>query len=99
MAGGNLNSGVFSEFAITEMDDAGAAPNYPSGQHGGGHCYQQNTTELTSFQPFGGYVFGMRGEDIWGNLEGLAGYVKYASGSVSGVIDIVDRAAAKAAGF
>ncbi|MGD0157849.1 MAG: putative Ig domain-containing protein [Terracidiphilus sp.] len=91
IAGGDLDSSShFSDFAIVEMDDAGAPPTYPSGQHGSGHCYKQNTTGLSGAQPSGGYVWGLRGEDSHGNLEAQVGSGQWTSGSVSGVIDMVD---------
>jgi hypothetical protein len=83
LAGGNLNSSsVFSELAITEMDDAGTSP---SGQHGGGHCYLQNTTSLSSSQPSGNYVFGFSGEDSSGDPESMVGYISFdGNGKITG---------------
>jgi hypothetical protein len=92
LAGGDLNGGsMFSEFAITEMDDAGTDP---SGQHGSGHCYLQNTTTaFTGTQPSGGYVFKLTGEDISGEPESIVGSVKFTgSKTVSGLQDVVDYA-------
>ena len=90
--GGNLNtSGVFSEFAITEMDDAGANP---SGTHGGGHCYLQSPASswnTANAALSGSYAFGFRDESSDGSLGALAGYVDFtsASSSVSGEVDQV----------
>lgn len=87
LAGGNLDSNShFSDFAIVEMDDVGTSP---SDQHGGGHCYQQNTTGLSGIQLSGGYVLGMTGEDMDGNLDSVAGFLKFSGGTISGVADVV----------
>jgi hypothetical protein len=96
IAGGNLDSNShFTEFAMIEMDDAGTSP---SGQYGGGHCYKQNTTtSLNGFQLSGGSVFGIKGEDINGNLESQAGYTKYTAGNLTGELDSVDAGSYKAA--
>lgn len=91
IAGGDLDSNShFSDFALVEMDDVGPSPNYPTHQHGGGHCYEQNTTALSGIKPSGGYVWGLTGEDASGNIESQVGSAQYSSGSVSGVIDMVD---------
>jgi hypothetical protein len=93
IAGGNINSsGQFSEFDFVEMDDAGTSP---SGKHGAGHCYQQNTaTALNTLTPSGGYVYGMRGEDNKGNIETIAGSMQYTSSTtMSFVQDMVDAGA------
>jgi hypothetical protein len=92
LAGGNLSSSEFSEFAITEMDDAGASP---SGQHGGGHCYKQITTpSLSGTLPSGGYVFSLTGEDSGGSPESIVGSMQFTagagSGTLTGVQDVVD---------
>jgi hypothetical protein len=94
LAGGNLNSSSqFSEFAITEMDDAG--PN-PSSLRGAGHCYLQNTTALSGIWPTGGYVFTLTGEDSNGEPESIVGSAQYtagtssATGTINGVVDRVD---------
>jgi hypothetical protein len=99
LAGGNLSSSKFSEFAITEMDDAGASP---SGQHGGGHCYKQNTaTAFTGTLPSGGYVFSLTGEDSSGSPESIVGSVQLTAGTGSGTVtavqDVVDGATVTAA--
>ena len=94
LAGGNLNSSAqFSEFAITEMDDAGTDP---SGQHGSGHCYKQNTTTaFTGILPSGGYVFNLTGEDSSGEPESIAGSFNFTAGTgattgtLTGVMDEV----------
>ncbi len=85
IAGGNLNaSGVFSEFALTEMDDAGTSP---AGTHGGGRCYLQTTASTLS----GSYAFGFRDESDDGSLGALAGYVDFNSttSNVTGEADQV----------
>jgi hypothetical protein len=88
IAGGNLNSSnQFTEFSIQEMDDVGTNP---SGNWSVGHCYQQNTTGLSGIQASGGYVFGLTGEDLEGNIETEAGSAQYSGGSLSGVLDVVD---------
>jgi large repetitive protein len=93
LAGGNLNSRQFSEFAITLMDDAGTNPG---GQHGGGHCYKQNTTALSGIWPTGGYVFTLTGEDSNGEPEAIVGSAQYTTGTsstagtITGVVDMVD---------
>jgi hypothetical protein len=91
LAGGDLNNGsMFSEFAITEMDDAGTDP---SGQHGSGHCYLQNTTTaFTGTRPSGGYVFVLTGEDISGEPESTVGSVNFTGSSLTGRQDLVDYA-------
>jgi hypothetical protein len=94
IAGGNLDSNShFSDFTLAEMDDVGPAPNYPFGRHGGGHCYQQNTTTpLTGIRPSGGYAFYLKGEDNQGNLESIVGstQINGTTGVMSGVQDVVD---------
>jgi large repetitive protein len=95
LASGNLNSSSqFSEFAIVLMDDAGTNP---SGQHGSGHCYKQNTTtSLSGLRPTGGYVVVFTGEDNSGKPESMVGSMQYTAstasttGTVTGVIDMVD---------
>jgi hypothetical protein len=94
LAGGNLNnSSQFSEFALTAMDDAGSDP---SGSHGSGHCYKQDTTALSGIWPTGGYVFSMSGEDSSGYPESLVGSLQFTTGtsnttgSITGVMDEVD---------
>jgi hypothetical protein len=96
LAGGNLNSSSqFSEFAITEMDDAGTSP---SGQHGSGHCYKQDTTALSGIWPTGGYVFSLTGEDSSGYPESIVGSAQYTAGTssttgtITGVMDMVENA-------
>jgi hypothetical protein len=94
LAGGDLNSSSqFSEFAITEMDDAGTDP---SGQHGSGHCYKQITTpSLSGTLPSGGYVFSLTGEDSGGSSESIVGSLMFTAGAttgtLSGVQDMVDN--------
>jgi hypothetical protein len=91
IAGGNINSsGQFSEFDFVEMDDAGTSP---SGKHGSGHCYQQNTTSaLNTITPSGGFIYGLRGEDPDGDIETIAGSMQYANSgtTMSFVQDMVD---------
>jgi hypothetical protein len=97
LAGGNLNSGEFSEFAITEMDDAGTDP---SGVHGSGHCYKQNTAAaFTGTLPSGGYVFSLTGEDSGGSPESIVGSIQFNSttGALSAVQDVVDGTTVTAA--
>jgi hypothetical protein len=96
LAGGNLNSSnQFSDFAVTEMDDAGPSAD-ASGQHGSGHCYQQTTTSLSGIWPTGGYVFALTGEDSSGYSESMVGSIQYTAGSsssagtITGVMDMVD---------
>ena len=92
LAGGNLNSNShFSEFALTEMDDAGTSP---AGKHGGGHCYLQSPASswnTASAALSGSYAFGFRDESSDGDLGALAGYVDFnsTSSSVSGESDQV----------
>ena len=94
LAGGNLNSSSqFSEFAIVLMDDAGTDP---SGQHGSGHCYKQNTTtSLSGTLPSGGYVFSLTGESGSGSSESTVGSFQFTAvtgattGTLTGVIDMV----------
>jgi hypothetical protein len=102
LAGGDLNSGgQFSEFAITEMDDAGTDP---SGQHGSGHCYKQNTaTAFTGTLPSGGYVYSLTGEDSGGSPESIVGSFQFTAGTgattgtFTGVQDVVDNVRVTAA--
>jgi hypothetical protein len=91
LAGGNLNSNSqFSEFAITEMDDAGTDP---SGQHGGGYCYlQDTTTAFTGTRPSGSSAFVLTGEDIDGEPESIVGSASFSGSGVSGLQDVVDYA-------
>jgi hypothetical protein len=97
IAGGNLDTNShFSDFALAEMDDVGPAPNYPRFKHGGGHCFEQNTTtSLTGLRPSGGYVFLLKGEDDQGNLVSLVGSIQLNSstGAMSGVQDMADAGA------
>jgi hypothetical protein len=94
LAGGNLNSSAqFSEFAITEMDDAGTDP---SGQHGSGHCYKQDTTTaFTGTLPSGGYVISMTGESGSGSPASTVGSFQFTAGTgattgtLTGVMDMV----------
>jgi hypothetical protein len=95
LAGGYVNSSSqFSEFAITEMDDAGTDP---SGQHGSGHCYKQDTTALSGIWPTGGYVFSLTGEDSSGEPEAIVGSAQYTAGTssttgtITGVMDMIDN--------
>ncbi len=88
LAGGDLDSSShFSDFTIVAMDDVGSSP---SGQAGGGHCYLQNTANLSGAAPSGGYVWGLRGEDNQGNLEAIVGSAQFNSGALtlSGVQDM-----------
>jgi hypothetical protein len=86
VAGANLNSNVFQELALTEMDDVGTSP---SGQSGLGHCYKQVTTALDSIRPSGGYVFGLSGEDMTGTTESVVGQVVFSGSTATGVQDMV----------
>jgi large repetitive protein len=87
-AGSNLSSNVFRDLALTEMDNAGSSP---SGISGGGHCYKQVTTALSGIRPSGGYVFGMRGEDMAGNTEAAAGQIVFSGATATGTQDSVDN--------
>jgi hypothetical protein len=86
VAGSNLNSNVFQELAITEMDDVGSSP---SGQSGGGHCYKQVTTALSGIRPTGGYVVGLHGESMEGNAVAVIAQVVYSGSSATGIQDMV----------
>jgi hypothetical protein len=101
LAGGNLNSSEFSEFAITEMDGVGTSP---SGVHGSGHCYKQNTTTaFTGTLPSGGYVTSLTGEDSGGSPESIVGSFQFTAGTgattgtLTGVEDMVDNVTVTAA--
>ena len=87
VAGANLSSNVFTELALTEMDDAGASP---SGKSGAGYCYRQTTTALSGIRPGGGYVFGVHGEDSSGSNMSVIGNINFSGSTATGVQDSVD---------
>jgi hypothetical protein len=91
IAGGNLNSSSqFTEFALTEMDDAGASP---SKNTSGGRCYLQNTTSLSGETLDGSaWVWALRGEASDASLTGAVGAIGFASSSsISGSLDEVAK--------
>ena len=65
---------------LTEFDDAG---NSPSGQHGGGVCYRQDSSKFTSANLSGGYAFGMTGESGGGTPRATIGRLSMSGGSIS----------------
>jgi hypothetical protein len=86
LAGGNIQNGSFSTIALTNMSDAGASP---SGKHGTGRCYKQNTTSLSGAT--GAYVFALRGEDAKGNAQAAIGQLSIGSSASAGEMDVVDN--------
>jgi hypothetical protein len=65
---------------LIEFDDAG---NSPSGQHGGGVCYRQDSTKFTSGNLNGGYAFGMTGESGGGSPKAIVGRLTLSGGNIS----------------
>jgi hypothetical protein len=86
LAGGKIQNGNFSTIALTDMSDAGASP---SGKHGSGLCYKQNTAALSGST--GAYVFTLRGEDAAGIPQAAASQISTVSSAVSGEMDLVDN--------
>lgn len=87
VSGANLSSNIFTELALTQMDDAG---NSPSGIHGAGYCYKQTTTSLSGVRPSGGYVFALHGENSSGNNTAAVGRINFSGTTATGIQDSVD---------
>jgi len=92
LAAGTTYEGLYTEFRLAQMDDAGALP---SGRHGGGLCFKQygpggvsSLTGLSGETVSGGYVFLQNGESYNGQWETAVGSTFITGGTATGSIDM-----------
>ncbi len=85
LAANSVAAGPSTTIHLVEFDDAGTSP---SGQHGDGTCYKQDTNAFVSGTLSGGFAFGMTGESGSGTPRATVGRLSMSGGTISnGVID------------